>query len=41
MFNKTGNTNQTVIKFVTVVELYKVSMYEKFGENFAIFKKVI
>ena len=40
MFNNTGNTNQTVTKFSTVVDLYNVSMCTKFGENWTIFKKL-
>ena len=41
MFNKTGNTNQTVTKFVTVVDLFSVNMCTKFGENWTIFRKII
>ena len=40
MFNNTGNTNQTVTKFATAVDVYNVSTYTKFGENLTIFKKL-
>ena len=40
MFNNTENTNQTVTKFATVVDLYNVSMDTKFVENWTISKKL-